>query len=52
MKFDIAESVKNLLGVMESIQNVSKSEIGISTFGQLLIKSFDLTSLIKNGQSI
>ncbi|MDA2110294.1 hypothetical protein PDN20_14735 [Bacillus cereus] len=37
---------------MESIQNIAKSEIGISTFGRHLIEFFDLTSLIKDGQLI
>lgn len=37
---------------MESIQNVAKTEIGISTFGRHLIDFFDLTSLIKDEQSI
>lgn len=37
---------------MESIQNVAKPEIGISTFGRHLIDFFDLTSLIKDGQLI
>ncbi|MGH1277273.1 hypothetical protein ACQVWA_28545 [Bacillus cereus] len=37
---------------MESIQNVAKPEIGINAFGRHLIDFFDLTSLIKDGQSV
>lgn len=37
---------------MESIQNVANPEIGINAFGRHLIDFFDLTSLIKDGQSI
>ncbi|KMP74372.1 hypothetical protein TU62_16735 [Bacillus cereus] len=37
---------------IESIQNVANPEIGINAFGRHLIDFFDLTSLIKDGQSI
>ncbi|PFN60551.1 hypothetical protein [Bacillus thuringiensis] len=37
---------------MESSQNVANPEIGINAFGRHLIDFFDLTSLIKDGQSI